>query len=164
MGNLKYISIGFALGLVVAAGYSIWTAKHRPPAVVGQITPEIAIQTATPETRTVYIYRDAKRPAGVAKDTAVLTAVKTKTGTATAILSPEGRANIILQTDPSPWFAKANDWHGSLYAGVQGGATVYRGTVSRDIARIKNAYMGFVVAADKYPEETKIFVGIGVRF
>jgi hypothetical protein len=156
------VATGFVLGLIVAAAVVLWRESLRPPAVVGQPTAEIAAATATPEIRTVRVYKDAKKPKGTTGD--VLTAVKTQTGTATALLSQEGRASIILQTDPTPWFATANDWHGSLYAGVQSGSVVYRGTASRDIARIKNAYVGFVVAADKYPDETRIFVGVGVRF
>ena len=161
---MNKVLTGFVLCLIVAAVAFLWRESLSPPAVVGQPTAEIAAKAATPETRTVYVYRDAKRPAGAATDTAVLTAVKTETGTATAVLSPEGRASIILQTDPAPWFAAADGWQGSLYAGVQGGSVVYRGTASRDIARLKNAYVGIAVSADRYPEETKFFVGVGIRF
>jgi hypothetical protein len=161
---MRKIVAGFVTGLVVAAAAYLWWESMRPAAVVGQPTAEIAAAIAVPETRTVYVYRDAKKPAGAAKDTAVLTAIKTETGTATAILSPEGRASIILQTDPAPWFAKSDGWQGSLYAGVQGGSVVYRGTASRDIARLKNAYVGLIISADRYPEETKFFVGVGIRF
>lgn len=162
MTNLYRFSIGFLTGLLVATVVCMWKAK--PVAVVGETIQELAGKTQEAQVRTVYVYRDAKKPKGTQPSTEVLTAVKTKDGTATALLDPVGHTSIVLTTDPLPWLAKSREWHGSLYIGAYDQKSVYRATLERSFFQTKRVHWGTVVSADKGPEDTKLFLGIGFRF
>ena len=157
------VALGLILGLVVATGISVWQAKHRPPATVGQVTPEIAAQTASPEVRTVYIYNTAKPP-GSPTGSEVLTAVKTKTGTATALLSPEGRASIVLQTDPAPWFGKDHKQALYLIYGYMDNRTVTRVEYSYSLAQVKRLDIAAHLGGNVGAGESRALVGISVGY
>ena len=124
---MKNAAIWFVLGMLVSAGYMVWKSSQAPEAVPGEVTPDIRGQVATPEVRTIYLYRDAKKPRGTPAGSEVLTAVKTDTGTATALLDTEGRASIVLQTDPLPWLARESAHDVTLIYGQMDGETVTRG-------------------------------------
>jgi len=155
---------GFVLGLAAAAVVVGLHAGRRPPAMPGAGTPNVATRTATPETRTVYVYRDAKKPVGASPGSVLLTEVKTKTGTAAALLDTGGHASIVLQDAPAPWFARAPAWDRSLYIGFRGADFTYRVTVIRDRWQIKQLRLGVAVSIDYSRSETKGFIGIGGRF
>lgn len=163
----RYIT-GFFIGLIVAAGICAWKAK--PVATVGDVIPELVGATKEASVRTVYIYRDAKKPKGTPATTDVLTAVKTPTGTATALLDPEGYTSIVLTKEPQPWLAKSREWHGSFYAGVQDSTTIYRATIERSFIQTKSLNWGIIAGVDKATgkvdkgKDTKLFVGVGFRF
>lgn len=159
---MRDAAIGFFIGLLLAAGVCMWKAK--PVAVVGQTIPELVGKTQEAQVRTVYVYRDAKKPKGTQPGTEVLTAVKTNEGTATALLDPVGHTSIVLTTDPLPWLAKSKEWHGSLYIGAYDQKSVYRATLERSFFQTKLVHWGLVASADKGPEDTKLFLGIGFRF
>lgn len=161
MTNLSKHGIAFILGLIAATAICIWKAK--PVTVVGETIPELVGKPQEAQVRTVYVYRDAKKPNGTQPGTEVLTAVKTKEGTATALLDPVGHTSIVLTTDPLPWLAKSKEWHGSLYAGVQDSTTVYRATIERSFIQTKSIHWGVVAGVDK-GQDTKLFVGVGFRF
>jgi hypothetical protein len=159
---MKSLAIGFTLGLLVAAGICYW--RQPPPGVVGQLTPEIQAKKPESVIRTVYVYRDAIKPPGASQSDDVLTAVKTKDGTATVLLDDEGHTKVILTTDPLPWLAKSRKWNGSFYAGYRGQDLTYRVTLERSVYQVKRAYISVVLSGDKGPDEGKLFAGIGVRF
>ena len=77
---MKNAAIWFVHGMLVSAGYMVWKSSQAPEAVPGEVTPDIRGQVATPEVRTIYLYRDAKKPRGTPAGSEVLTAVKTDTG------------------------------------------------------------------------------------
>lgn len=158
---MRSYAIGFCIGLIVASGVCFW--KEKPTAVVGEVIPELVSATKEPSVRTVYVYRDAKKPKDTPTTTEVLTAVKTPTGTATALIDLSGNTTIVLTKDPKPWLAKSREWHGSLYAGVQDSTTVYRATIERSFIQTKSLHWGVVVGVDK-GQDTKLFVGVGFRF
>lgn len=160
--ELKHSAIGFFIGLFVAAGVCVWKAK--PVATVGEVIPELVGKPQEAQVRTVYVYRDAKKPKGTLPGTEVLTAVKTKEGTATALLDPVGHTTIVLTTDPLPWLAKSREWHGSLYIGAYDQKSVYRATLERSFFQTKRVHWGLVASADKGPEDTRLLIGIGFRF
>lgn len=160
--ELKQLAIGFLIGIFVATGVCMW--KPKPIAVVGQTIPALVGKPQEAQVRTVYVYRDAKKPKGTQPGTEVLTAVKTKEGTATALLDPLGHTSIVLTTDPLPWLAKSKEWHGSLYIGAYDNKSVYRATLERSFIQTKRLHWGTVVSADKGPDDTKLLIGIGFRF
>lgn len=160
---MRNIAIGFALGLVVAAGYCAWRASQAPDAVPGVVTPELQKQVATPEVRTVYIYRDAKMPKGATGD--VLTAVKTDTGTATTLLDTEGRASIVLQTDPLPWLARESAHEVTLIYGQMDGETVTRGGYRWSFLQSKRLHAVAAIEANLgVSVESQTLVGVGLSY
>lgn len=160
----KTTIVVFTLGLLIGAIGYWWVTGLPPQSTHGELTQEIKSKVATPETRTVYIYRGAKKPLGAPKDSDVLTAVKVKEGIATAVLSAEGTTSIIISKEPIPWFRRSRRWGGSFYVGIRDSESIYRASVDRDLIQMKRAHIGVVLSADKAPSETKIFAGVGVRF
>lgn len=156
---------GLILGLVIGAVGCWWVAARGPQAVPGGAAPALVGKVPVPQVRTVYVYKDAKLPKGVTKGEQVVAGgVFRQGGVVTSLIDQTGHIRQVQEPLSAPWFARAKGWSGSLYAGMQGGSIVYRGTATRDVAQIKDAYISFTVSADKYPDETRIFTGVGVRF
>lgn len=163
MTNLKSLALGIVIGLLIAAGYVAWKAGQTPKAVPGEVTPEIRGQVATPEVRTVYVYRNAKKPKGTTGD--VLTAVKTDTGTATTLLDTEGRASIVLQTDPLPWLARESHHEVTLIYGQMDGETVTRGGYRWSFLRSKRFHAVAAIEANLGASgESLTLVGVGLSY
>jgi hypothetical protein len=157
-------ALGLILGLIVATSISTWQAKDRSRAVIGQATPEIATQVATPLARTVYVYRDAKKPLGIPTGSAVLTAVKTKDGTATALLDREGKTSIVLQTDPAPWFGNGHKQALYLIYGYMDNHTVTRVEYSYSLVQIKRMDIAVHLGGNAGSGESRALVGISINY
>lgn len=161
----KSLGLGFVLGLMVAAGYTAWQASQAPQAVPGVVTPEIQEQVATPETRTVYVYRDAEKPLGTPAGTEVLTAVKTDTGTATALLDDTGHASIVLQTDPAPWFGRTRQQTVTVVYGSMAGEMVSRLEYRYDLWQVKNLNIGLAAETNLGATQGhRAIVGVGLSY
>lgn len=157
--------IGFILGLLIAAGYATWRAIQEPEAVIGALAPDIQKQVATPEVRTVYVYRDAKATRGTPVDSAVLTAVKTQTGTATALLDAAGHASIVLQTDPLPWIARGSSHQATLIYGSMDGKAVNRLGYRWEFLRAKRLHLGFTAETNLGTSgENRTLIGLGLAY
>jgi hypothetical protein len=161
MRNVTILGLGFILGIVTAAGICIW--KKPPVAVPGALSPTLVGKATTPEVRTVYVYKTAKKPTGTPTGSDILTAVQTKTQTVTALLDEQGHASIVFQTNPSLWFAREKVWSGSFYAGYRGSDYVSRGTLEYSFLQVKTVHISISLSADR-GDETKLFGGIGIRF
>lgn len=157
-------ALGLIFGLILATGISAWMAKHRPSAVIGQITPEIASQTATQEVKTVYVYKTARKPLGTPQGSEVLTAIKTKEGIATALLDRAGRTSIILQTDPTPWFGKSHKQTISVIYGQMDSHTVNRVEYSYSLAQIKRLDIAAHLGGNIDQGESRALVGISLSY
>lgn len=163
--NIKSIAIGFILGLLVAAGYSAWRASQAPESVPGAITPEIQRQVATPEARTIYVYRDAKKPTGTPISSDVLTAVRTDFGTATALLDDSGRASIVLQTNPTPWFGRKRQQTVTVVYGSMAGEMVSRLEYRYDLWQVKNLNIGLAAETNLGASQGhRAIVGVGLSY
>lgn len=163
MADLKSLALGIVLGLMFATGYVLWKASQTPEAVPGTVTPEIRGQVATPEVRTVYVYRDAKKPKGATGE--ILTAVKTQTGTATALLDETGRASIVLQTDPLPWLARESAHEVTLIYGSMDHETVKRLGYRWEFLRVKRLHLGLTAETNLGAAgESRTLVGVGLAY
>lgn len=138
--NAKSLTIGIIIGIILSTAYVVW--KSTQDAVVGEPTKEITKLVATPEIRTVYIYKDAKKPPGTTGD--VLTAVKTETGTATALLDDTGHASIVLKTDPIAWLSTKGAHQVTYTYGYTDGEVVNRLGYRWDFLRVKRVHFGLL--------------------
>ena len=109
---IRSLSLGFILGIIASSIVVIFNTPKYPKDTVGGISPLVKDKTQEAETRTVYVYRDAKPPKGSKPGSVILTGVNTETGTATAVLDQDGRTSISIVTNPLPWIAKASKWTG----------------------------------------------------
>lgn len=157
--------IGFILGLLISAGYVAWKASQTSDAVPGEVTPELQKQVATPEVRTVYVYRNAKKPRETPLGTEVLTAVKTDTGTATTLLDTAGRASIVLQTDPTPWFGMKRQQTVAVVYGYMAGEMVSRLEYRYDLWQVKNLNIGLAAETNLGASQGhRAIVGVGLSY
>lgn len=157
--NAKYIFIGVIVGIILSTAYVVW--KSPQDAVVGEVTKEIKKQVAIPEIRTVYIYKDAKKPTGTTGD--VLTAVKTEIGTATALLDDKGHTSIVLKTDPIAWLSTKGAHQVTYTYGHTDGEVINRLGYRWDFLRIKR--VNFSLLAETNLDNTgNTLVGVGISY
>ena len=156
-------ALGFIAGLLVAAivCYFAWPKPQK--GVIGQVTSEIQAKQAEPVIRTVYVYKDAKKSLGTSQGDEVLTAVKTKDGTATATLDTEGHAHVILTTDPTPWFGKQSKHNLSLIYGRMDHETVTRLQYRLDFIQVKKLNIGLSAGAN-IGGESRALVGVSLSY
>ena len=121
----------------------------------------IATLAPVPETRIVYVYRDAKaaNKLGVPGQD-ILTSVKTEKGTATATLDKEGKARIFLQTDPLPWFKIVSSHSLGIAYGRNQDEAVTQVAYKWTFLEVKRA--AFYVGAEADTGANR-FAGVGVR-
>ena len=162
---MKNAAIGFVLGILVSAGCMVWKASQAPEAVPGEVLPEILGQVATPEIRTVYLYRDAKKPRGAPTGSEALTAVKTDTGTATTLLDAAGHASIVLQTDPATWFGKTRKQTVTVIYGSMAGEMVSRLEYRYDLWQVKNLNIGLAAETNLGASQGhRAIIGVGLSY
>lgn len=159
----KSIGIGIIIGLLLSAGYVYWKSKQVPKSVVGEVTAEIKESTATPEVRTVYVYKTINKPPGTPTTTEVLTAVKTETGTATALLDESGRASIVLQTDLIPWLAFKQNHQATIIYGRMDSEMVTRVGYKWRFLQVKRLELGLAAEAN-IAGDSRSLVGIELSY
>lgn len=151
------------LGGVVVALFAVYWVNSSEPAKVGQIAPILTgKEKVVQDCRKVVIYaKNVNKPLGVDPSLDVLTAVKTKEGTAIASLNQSGEATIHLRVDPKPWLARKDEYKAELMYGIMDGKTVPRVGFTWNLIQIKSLNLGFT-AQSNLDTEKRDFVGASI--
>ncbi len=172
---MKNYLIAFALGALASFGVMAAWQHAQPPAIEGKTAAAIAnVKTETIPIKSVVAYAaPAKRkldlPKSVQdnKDDHVLAAVTVdgaaNNKTVTAVIDAEGKTELYIKNEPSPWLASEKTTEFSLDYGQKRATTgfIYRGAIRLDLLQIKALHAGINASADS---DGAWFAGVGVRF